>query len=110
MPPRHGYCSQVQTASIATAKNELSRLLRLVKRGQSVIITERNQPVARLQPLGSETRATPDAVSALHAAGVLAPPTGGRLDVGAFRAAPRPRLTASRSLTQAVLADREDGR
>lgn len=40
----------MKTANIATAKNELSRLLRRVKRGETIVITERTRPVARLPP------------------------------------------------------------
>lgn len=36
------------TASVATTKNQLSRLLRRVKLGESILITDRNRPVARL--------------------------------------------------------------
>ncbi|MHB1310353.1 MAG: type II toxin-antitoxin system Phd/YefM family antitoxin, partial [Limisphaerales bacterium] len=41
----------MKTASIAMAKNQLSRLLRQVRGGESILITDRNQPVARLQPV-----------------------------------------------------------
>ncbi len=96
----------MKTANIATAKNQLSRLLQRVKRGETIVITERNRPIARLQPI-RELGANLDP---LYAAGVLSPPSGGPLDVPAYLAAPRARLTARRSLTAAVLAEREEGR
>jgi prevent-host-death family protein len=43
------------TASITQAKNNLSKLIKKVKHGESVLILDRNIPVARLEPLdGSE--------------------------------------------------------
>ncbi|MHB9006078.1 MAG: type II toxin-antitoxin system Phd/YefM family antitoxin [Limisphaerales bacterium] len=96
----------MKTASIAMAKNQLSRLLRQVRGGESILITDRNQPVARLQPV-AESSAT---IGRLEAAGILAPPVGGALDVTAFLATPRPPLSATDSLVKAVLAEREEGR
>jgi len=99
------------TANIATAKNELSRLLRRVKRGERVIITDRNRPVAQLQPISSEGEGMGSALlDALHEAGVLTPPSGAALDVKAFLASPVPKLTAANALSAAVLAEREEGR
>lgn len=96
----------MKSASIATAKNQLSRLLRRVKQGETILITDRNHPVARLEPV----LASDDTLGQLHAAGILSPPNGAPLDVRAFLAGPRPRLTAARSLTAAVLAEREENR
>ena len=39
------------TASITQAKNNLSKLLKRVRHGESVLILDRNIPVARLEPL-----------------------------------------------------------
>ena len=43
-------------ASVTEAKNNLSKLLKKVRHGQSILILDRNVPVARLEPLspGSE--------------------------------------------------------
>ena len=98
------------TASAATARNQLSRLLRRVKLGESILITDRNRPVARLVPVesseghGSEV----DVIGALMHSGVVCAPTGQRLDVEQFLAAPRPALRAGTSLARAVIEDREE--
>jgi prevent-host-death family protein len=42
----------VTTASITEAKNNLSKLIKKVRHGESVLILDRNVPVARLEPLG----------------------------------------------------------
>jgi prevent-host-death family protein len=99
------------TANIATAKNELSRLLRRVKRGERVIITERNHPIAQLQPFSATA---PDAVTPaltpLYEAGVLTPPLEPNFDVRAFLASPCSTLPGGQSLAAAVIAERENGR
>ena len=95
----------MKTANIATAKNNLSRLIELVKAGETIVITDRHRPVAQLQPLaGVETP-----LAALVAGGVLTPPRA-PLDVGSFLEAARPSLSDRNSLVGAVLDEREDGR
>jgi prevent-host-death family protein len=44
----------MKTTSISEAKNRLSALLELVRRGETVVITNRGRPVARLEPIHSE--------------------------------------------------------
>jgi prevent-host-death family protein len=95
----------VKTANIATAKNNLSRLIELVKAGETIVITDRHRPVAQLSPLaGVETP-----LAALYGSGLLSPPRA-PLEVEAFLAASRPALAAADSLAAAVLAEREAGR
>jgi prevent-host-death family protein len=45
----------VKTVTVGEAKNELSALLRLVRRGESVLILNRKRPVARLDPVSPAT-------------------------------------------------------
>jgi len=96
----------MKISNIASAKSQFSRLIDLVKHGQTVLITERNKPVATLQPI---SQAFPGGLEALHASGLLTPP-GKVLDIASFFAAPRASLAAENSLTQAILAEREEGR
>ncbi len=95
----------MQTANIAVAKNQFSRLIDQVKQGESILITERNRPVARLEPLLVHSAA----LESLYADGLLTPPKS-RLDLVAFLAMPAPSLSADHSLTQAVIAEREESR
>ena len=46
----------MKTASISEAKNRLSAYLDMVRRGESILITDRGRPVARLAPLEPGTR------------------------------------------------------
>ena len=41
-------------ASVRTVKNRFSEFLRRVQRGEEIIVTSRNRPVAKLVPLGPE--------------------------------------------------------
>ena len=56
-----GYNSQMKTASISQAKNRLSAYVDMVRRGESIVITDRGRPVARLAPLEPGSKAHADA-------------------------------------------------
>jgi len=101
----NSHLGHMQTANIATAKNQFSRLIDQVKQGESILITERNRPVARLEPLLVHSTA----LEALHAGGLLTPPKS-LLDLAAFLAMPTSSLTAGHSLSQAIIAEREETR
>ena len=96
----------METANIATAKNQFSRLINRVKHGETILITDRDKPVARLQPLDASDDTT---LANLHVSGLLSPPQG-RLDLDKFRTEPRATLSATASLTAAILTEREEGR
>lgn len=87
----------MKTAKIATAKNQLSRLIKRVKRGEVILITDRNQPVAQLVPV----REQDETLNRLFAAGLLIPRKGPPLDVEGFLRAPRPKLSEACSLVKA---------
>lgn len=44
----------MKSVGVADLKNRLSEYLRLVRRGRSIIVTDREQPVARLVPCGTD--------------------------------------------------------
>lgn len=97
----------MQRASISDAKNNLSALIDRVRRGETVLICDRNRPVARLQPVepgdGSETDSP--WLAALVRDGLLAP-AGKPLSV---RSLPKPVKPARPvSIVDALHADREE--
>jgi prevent-host-death family protein len=49
------------TASITEAKNNLSKLIKRVRQGESILILDRNVPVARLEPLPPGSREADEA-------------------------------------------------
>lgn len=44
----------MKIASITEAKNKLSALLDKVRHGETILITDRDRPVARLEPVGND--------------------------------------------------------
>lgn len=91
----------MKTLSISKVKATLSEQVRLVKRGQEVIITERGRPVARLVPV--EPAAADEDLERLARAGLVRPGTG---LPKSFWELPRPRDRAG-SVLAAVLDERE---
>jgi prevent-host-death family protein len=49
----------MKTATITEAKNQLSALIDRVRHGETVVITDRGRPVARLQSVVSDAAADP---------------------------------------------------
>lgn len=96
----------MRRASIAEAGNGFSSLLRHVRQGETVLITDRGRPVARLEPclMPGDPR-----IARLEAEGVLSPPRE-KLDVEALLKARLPRLPDGVRAGDAVTADREEGR
>jgi prevent-host-death family protein len=95
----------MKIANIATAKNHFSRIIEQVKQGETIVITDRNRPVAQIRPLAAGEMP----LEPLHASGLLSPPQT-TLNVAAFIAAARPLMPASSSLRDAILEEREGGR
>ncbi len=96
------------TASITHAKNHFSSLIDRVRRGQSILITERNRPVARLEPVSSLEHADKGRLQRLERAGVITRPRKKITDT--FFKRQRPTGDSRRSLLQAVLDERAEGR
>lgn len=63
------------TVGVAQLRQNLSKYLRLVERGERLVVTERNRPVAELGPPPS----TGEALDRLIAAGRVSRPTRSRL-------------------------------
>jgi prevent-host-death family protein len=96
----------MKTATISHAKNHLSELLAGVKRGESVLILERDRPIARIVPVEPSEREDDERLAALERRGIIR------------RAAKPPRKTLpppidwpeGDSLLDALLRDREEAR
>lgn len=92
-------------ANIATAKNQLSRLIDKVKQGETVLIMDRNRPVARLEPLMKQSVNIDD----LHSQGILVA-SKTRLDTKKFLGMPQAKMSEGVNLRNAILEEREEGR
>jgi len=60
-----------RTASITEAKNQLSALLDIVRRGETVLILDRQRPVARLEPVRAAEGEPDPRLAALERGGIL---------------------------------------
>ncbi len=95
----------MKKASVSEAKNGLSGLLSEVRRGESVLITHRGRPVARIEPCHLPGPDAEDAISELLQRGVAAPPRT-PLDVERFLGVPAARLTGGVSASEIVVTER----
>lgn len=94
---------------ISEVKNGLSRLLRAVKRGETILILDRDTPVARIEPVESRSESDRANFLPLVKRGVVAPPRR-RLDVKRFVGREPVRPTAGASAVKALLDERGEGR
>jgi len=92
--------------TITEAKSGLSALIDRVKAGESVLITDRGVPVARLGPVATSLDPTGRA-QRLARAGLARPGTGALSDH--FLAGPATRAPIGRSLVDAVIEERRSG-
>jgi prevent-host-death family protein len=97
----------MKNASVSYAKAHLSALLERVRNGQTVIITDRGTPVARLEPVA---HAGLDAhLRSLVERGLARAPKV-PLTMKRFDALPSaPKARPGTSILDALLADREEG-
>lgn len=95
------------TASVTEAKNNLSKLLKRVRHGESVLILDRNVPVARLEPLAAGSGEADEArLLELERRGLLKRGTG-KLPKDFWT---RRRPTLKGSAVHALLEEREEAR
>lgn len=97
----------MKSVNVAELKNRLSHYLRLVRKGEAVLVRDRDQVIARIEPAGAGELATDDEewVSSLERAGTI---RRGRGTIDAKLLAGRPRARAS--VVDAVLREREEER
>ena len=95
----------MKTANIADLKNNLCRYLKQVRRGEEILIRDRNVPIAKIVPLPLAGEFDKELL-ALAAAGVVRLPEK-KLDVKAFFAKKSARVPIKEAIA-AVVADREE--
>lgn len=93
----------MHSASIAELKAQASAILRRVKAGEDVIVTDRGRPIARLTPYTGEM--TESRMAHLASEGVIALPT----TPFPLELLSRVPLPADKSVVQALLEEREEG-
>lgn len=99
-----GYDSQMEKATISQLKNGLSAYLDKVRAGETVLVLDRDRPIARIERVRSDIG--DDRLARLERAGLLRRGSG-KLPVEILETrGPKPR----RSVVQAMLDEREEGR
>ena len=93
-------------ASVSEAKNNLSALLTQVRRGETVLVTHRGKPVAKIKPCAPDELAD-EAAAKLVQQGLADPPQSS-LDMATFLAAPVPRLPQGCSASLLIAAERDE--
>ena len=96
----------IHAASITETKAKLSALLDLVRQGETVVITDRGRPVARIVP-AVESADDDGRIKRLERAGLIRRPKR-RLELESFLAEPLPESRAS--AVEALLEERREGR
>ena len=95
----------MEKTTISELKNRLSAYIKKVRAGQTILIFDRDEPVARLEGIRHDDRAG-DRIARLERAGLVRRPTAA-VPMKALRAAPaKPR----RSVVQALIDERREGR
>jgi len=96
-------------ANISYTRNHLSEMLARVREGETILIVDRQLPVARLEPVaGNSTQGLPWQVDLARRG--LVRSAHGRLNAKTFSALPLPAAKGGGDILAALLAEREDAR
>ena len=95
----------MRTTNIAELKNNLSNFLADVKRGEEILISDRNKPIAKIVPLQNTSDFSAEEL-ALAAAGILRLPEESELPKS-FLEKKRPNLK-SKTAIKAVTDERDE--
>jgi prevent-host-death family protein len=100
----------VKTATISETKNSLSALLDRVRNGESIVITDRKRPVARLEPVpaGGGQGDDEGRLTRLERAGIVRRARLSRLEE--ILRVPPPEPEAGGDVLAALLDERRSGR
>ena len=94
----------MERVSISELKDQLSAYLKKVREGQTVVVTDRNKPVAQLTPIPNSENES-ERIERLVAMGVLSRPKNPPLSIEEIRRM-RPVAPGAR-LLEALLEERE---
>jgi prevent-host-death family protein len=99
----------MKIASITETKNNLCALLDAVRHGSSVLILDRNEPVARIEPAGRfATPKTQEQMRSLERRGLIRRPSRA-IDASFFHST-LPRTKDRSSVVAALVEERKDDR
>ena len=99
-----GYFSHMKQAKVSDLKNQLSRYLDYVRNGETVLVLDRNIPVAELRPVSEKI--SNGRIAALERKGIIRRGSG-RLPTGFLKKIPAGKPAG---VLAALLDEREKGR
>lgn len=105
---QHGhirYNCDMRTVKISKLKAQLSAHIQRVRQGEEVLVCDRDRPVARIVPMGTEDHSGQD--QRLVARGILAPPLKKRPSSVSW---PKPPGNISRQVMEQVWREERDTR
>jgi prevent-host-death family protein len=97
----------MEKVSVSKLKNQLSAYLKKVRDGQTLLVTDRNKPIASLQPV-APLAGDAERIARLVELGIVAPPKAPPLSIEEIRRI-RPSAPGA-NLLAALLEERESGR
>jgi len=96
----------MKSARISELRDGLSEYLARVRKGETIIVCDRDTPIARIEPIPPDSAGVPDWVREAERRGVLTPPkVPGRTTLP-----PPIGIDAKFSVLQALLEERRTGR
>jgi prevent-host-death family protein len=98
----------MKSASISTLRNHLSEYLRRVRRGETVLVLDRDRPIARLEPVGESRGDLPACYHEAVKAGIVRPAR--KRDDALRTVTPPPRPKKPARLVEALMEERRAGR
>jgi prevent-host-death family protein len=110
-PGRHpkpsGYNGVMKNARISELRDKLSEYLARVRKGETVIVYDRDTPIARIDPIAPAPADTPEFVLEAYRRGIATPP---RIRDGKRLPMPPPKPKKPARLLEALLEERRTGR
>lgn len=98
------------TANISKTKNDLSRYLDAVREGETILILDRNRPIAQIQPLSGDAGAGSARLDELLAGGLISRPKGSTISWPTRLQAPASNEGESIGSVEALVKERDSDR
>jgi len=97
----------MKNARISELRDKLSEYLAGVRRGETVIVYDRDTPIARLEPIAPAAADVPEWVREAERRGIVMPP---KIRDGKRLTMPPPKASEPVGLLEALLEERRTGR
>jgi len=97
----------MKNARISELRDKLSEYLAQVRKGETVIVYDRDTPIARIDPIAAATGDVPELVQEAYRRGIATPP---KIRDGKRLPMPPPKPKKPLDLLEALLEERRSGR